>query len=61
MLGAGLHEKQFQEIAKIAIQIWKFEGYDQYECTNLVAYMRLFREKKNCPIVLTMIRLCCGG
>ncbi|CAG8469539.1 14924_t:CDS:2 [Gigaspora margarita] len=29
--GAGLHENQFQEIAKIAIQIWKNKNYDEYD------------------------------
>ncbi|CAG8679938.1 2185_t:CDS:1, partial [Ambispora gerdemannii] len=29
-----------------AIKIWQQEGHDQYECANLVAYMRAFREKK---------------
>ena len=47
MVGAGLHEKQFYKIAQTAIQIWKCEGYDLNECANLIAYMRLFREKKD--------------
>lgn len=47
MLGAGLREQQFESIVATAIKIWQQEGHDQYECANLVAYMRLFREKKN--------------
>ena len=47
LLGAGLRESQFQEIARIAIQIWKNEDYDEYECANLIAYMRLFRKKED--------------
>ncbi|CAG8515010.1 527_t:CDS:2 [Gigaspora rosea] len=34
---------QFQEIAKIVIH----ESYDEYECANLIAYMRLFQEKED--------------
>ncbi|CAG8457809.1 42767_t:CDS:2 [Gigaspora margarita] len=36
--GAGLREHRFETIQQ--------EGHDQYECTNLVAYMRLFCERK---------------
>lgn len=64
MLGAGLHEQQFESIVATAIKIWQQEGHDQYECANLVAYMRLFREKKmdfTCLIVSKLIRLCYGG
>ncbi|CAG8557112.1 35729_t:CDS:2, partial [Racocetra persica] len=43
----GLREKQFHKIAQIAIQIWKCKGYDLNECANLIAYMRLFKEKKD--------------
>ncbi|CAG8783319.1 10838_t:CDS:2, partial [Gigaspora rosea] len=44
---AGLRERQFQSIAKTAINIWKDEGHDKYECAILVAHMRQFKEKKN--------------
>ncbi|CAG8805987.1 12242_t:CDS:2, partial [Racocetra persica] len=42
-----LREQQFQTIAKTAITIWQQEGYDQYECANLVSYMQQFREKED--------------
>ncbi|CAG8764683.1 12360_t:CDS:2, partial [Gigaspora rosea] len=44
--GVGLREQQFESIVMTAIQIWQQEGHDQYECANLVVYMRLFHEKK---------------
>ncbi|CAG8580050.1 1608_t:CDS:1, partial [Scutellospora calospora] len=44
---AKLCEQQFQVIAKTVINIWKEERHDKYECTNLIAYMRQFHEKKS--------------
>ncbi|CAG8820904.1 9265_t:CDS:2, partial [Racocetra persica] len=45
--GIGLREQQFQTIAKAAIKIWQEKGHDQYECADLVALMRQFREKED--------------
>ncbi|CAG8849641.1 26414_t:CDS:1, partial [Racocetra persica] len=42
---AGLREQHFQVVAETAIKLWQEEGKDQYECADLVAYMRRFLEK----------------
>ncbi|CAG8464086.1 10197_t:CDS:2 [Scutellospora calospora] len=42
---ARLREQHFQVVAETAIKLWQEEGKDQYECADLVAYMRRFLEK----------------
>ena len=40
-----MREQHFQVVAETAIKLWQEEGKDQYECADLVAYMRRFLEK----------------